>query len=289
LFNQRIHGKWILAGEHSILRGGKALVFPVKTRYLDFNFNEDGDKLILNMNTDNPELVDTFWKVFDQALSALQVKRTDLKGVLSLKSNIPVGAGMGASATLCVGLAQFFKFQGYLEPQNLYMFAKSLENIFHGESSGIDIAVALHNQAIEFSRPDQVVFFKPKWEPLIYLSYCGKKGITSDCVKRVQELLKTNPEKGQKLDNQMQLAVEKTKAALLDPEKKSLLIEGINLALDCFINWDLLSQELHSHMSELRAHGALAVKPTGSGQGGFVLSLWDNDIAPKKLNLIKAY
>lgn len=40
-------------------------------------------------------------------------------------------------------------------------------------------------------------------------------------------------------------------------------------------------------MNRLTAEGALAVKPTGSGGGGFVLSLWDRQ-PPESLELLRA-
>ena len=36
-----------------------------------------------------------------------------------------------------------------------------------------------------------------------------------------------------------------------------------------------MSEGLQQHMNHLLSSGAIAVKPTGSGGGGFVLSLWE--------------
>ena len=53
------------------------------------------------------------------------------------------------------------------------------------------------------------------------------------------------------------------------------LAESINNAADCFTQWGLISTPLKQHMLRLREMGAIAVKPTGSGGGGYVLSLWE--------------
>jgi mevalonate kinase len=68
------------------------------------------------------------------------------------------------------------------------------------------------------------------------------------------------------------------KQALAEDAPDSLfrLAEAINTAADCFFQWGLISESLQHHMQTLFDAGALAVKPTGSGGGGFVVSLWEN-------------
>lgn len=285
----KTHGKWILAGEHSVLRGGRALVFPIASRFLEFSF-EAGDELKLEIEHSNTDLEMAFWGVLEKALQNLGLTRQQVQGTLSLKSNIPVGAGMGASATLCVSLAKWLTALGYLPESEQYEFSKNLENLFHGESSGVDVAVALNNQGLEFQRPQSMEFFKPNWQPHFYLSYCGKRGVTADCIRRVQNLINENPKLGEDIDQRMQKAVNLAKEALLKNQAIDSLKDSMELACDCFNSWGLLSAELHDHMLLLKDHGALACKPTGSGDGGFVLSLWSE--APQgewaQKSLIKA-
>ena len=90
----RTHGKWILAGEHSVIRGGEALVFPVQNRFLDFRFTPGSD-MNLTIEHENSDLELAFWGVFEKALQALNLNRGDVSGSIELASNIPVGAGMG--------------------------------------------------------------------------------------------------------------------------------------------------------------------------------------------------
>ncbi len=271
----RTHGKWIFAGEHTVLRGGEALVFPVQSRFLDFKFEEGGGSLELDIASQQPGLEMAFWGVLEKALQFLSIDREELKGRISLKSNIPVGAGMGASATLCASLARFFVALGKLNKSGAYEFAKSLEDLFHGESSGVDVAVALENKPLRFKRPNFMESFTPSWSPHFYLSYCGKKGVTSDCIKRVQTFIKEKPRLGEDLDQRMKDAVKKAFLGLRGSQNIELLRESIDQAGSCFREWGLVSRELDSHMLALKKAGALSVKPTGSGDGGFVLSLWE--------------
>lgn len=280
LLKFRTHGKWILAGEHSVLRGNSALVFPVESRHLDFSFEPGDSGLELVIDEEFAELERAFWKVLDKALGMLDLKRSDMNGKIALSSDIPVGAGMGASATLCVSLARWLSGLGHLGGDQQYGFAKELENVFHGESSGVDVAVALNNQAMEFRRPNVMKSFFPTWQPHFFLSYSGVQGVTSECIEKVQRLFASDRSFAESIDLKMQRAVDLAKKGLTDITSQKSLVDAIALAGECFNDWDLVGPELQSHMSWLKSHGATAVKPTGSGYGGFVLSLWDSPELP---------
>ncbi|MGZ3768481.1 MAG: mevalonate kinase family protein [Bdellovibrio sp.] len=286
-FSCKSFGKWILAGEHAVLRGVPALVFPIQSRNLELNYSRGEQPLELRLVGDHgKDLQLLVWGVLEKACEIKNISRQSLKGVLLIESSIPVGAGMGASAALCVAITRWLGFLGYVQEREYYEFARNLENLFHGESSGVDIAVALTGEGLLFVRNGERKKFQPSWKPRWYISYSGKRGVTVDAVNKVKDLLLTDPGLGEALDAQMADAVEMALQALQKNANEGLPIleKAINLAAQCFEKWGLNNGEPANHIKWLKTNGALAVKPTGSGGGGYVLSLWDREPPLEILN-----
>jgi mevalonate kinase len=293
-FSCQAYGKWILAGEHAVLRGIPALVFPLKSRTLELQYTKSAQSLELSLQGNHgQELQLLVWGVVEKACEVLKISRAQLTGKLQITSTIPVGAGMGASAALCVGLTRWLGYLGYVQPDEFYEFARSLENLFHGESSGVDIAVALSGQGLRFVRDGARDVLRTQWQPNWYISYSGKRGVTVDAVNKVKDLIAKNPELGHSIDQTMKKSVLMAEEALQMPNEReglALLRQAIDLAGSCFAKWGLNEGAPAQHLESLLNEGALAVKPTGSGGGGYVLSLWNSEPSSKiKEELIRCF
>ncbi len=276
-------GKWILAGEHSVLRGSRALVFPLPSMQMNLVYEESDRDLVAHFQGSTGENYQIlFYGLVDRALEILGRPRKDLKGSVRLESNLPLGNGLGASAALCVAVGRWLAELGWVDFEKLEAFCRELENLFHGESSGVDVAVVLSGQPLCFSRfaPSEKLVIR--WKPYLYLSSSGQKGLTHACVQKVKDFIQVNPVVGQQLDEQMAQAVESMRELLMadcvDTEVSMMeMIRAINQARQCFEVWGLTEGAVEREMRMLQMAGAVAVKPTGSGAGGYVLSLWKSE------------
>ncbi len=283
-FSVMVHGKWILAGEHSVLRGCQAIAFPVYGKHLALTWSKAGAFSSSFGGDRGQEFQLLFSGVFDRALEILN-RPGDLRlkrGHFHVDSTLPVGAGLGASAALAVAVGRWFVSEGAIAESRLFEFCREIENLFHGESSGVDVAVAIESRGLLFSRQGGFTAFDPEWQPNWYISYSGARGITSECVTKVKQLIAKDADRGEKLDLKMRQAVGLAheslmqKAASADDARVRFekLVAAIKLSATCFDDWGLSNGELGRHMAWLSSSGAAAVKPTGSGGGGFALSLW---------------
>lgn len=278
-FHTQAFGKWILAGEHVVLRGSRALAFPLKACGLELRHSANDRRLrIHTTGLQNEILHACTQRALQRALELLDIGRSAMNGVLHIVNRLPCGAGLGASAALCVALARWFEGIGLVSPGAIQEFARQLENLFHGESSGLDIAVTLRERPVIFSPNSGAAEFKPAWIPGLFLSDSGARSVTRECVDKVKALLRQSPAEGESIDADMRKAVDQCAESLRENRHgaSASLADAINLAGRCFRRWGLIEQRLADHMEDLMLAGASATKPTGAGIGGYVLSLWSN-------------
>jgi mevalonate kinase len=293
-FETRAFGKWILSGEHTVLRGGEALVFPLKSKSLHLKFNPSVRDLHVEfLGPSGNEYQLLFNGLVERAIELLQIPRSALSGHIVLSSDLPVGGGLGASAALCVVVVKLLQRLDLLDEEKLFSFAHQLENLFHGESSGVDVAVSLGSKPLVFQRGYPVNVFEPVWWPNWYISYSGSRGLTSQCVEKVKNHFLLKQQWALEIDEMMKQSVEQIKQALWSSNSETRLIDlvkGIDRAKKCFESWSLTEGDVIREMNRLTSFGALAVKPTGSGGGGYVLSVWkDNPPSVLMKDLIPLY
>ena len=269
-----VPGKWILGGEHSVLRGVPALVFPLESRGVGLSYEEGGEPLTLVTDSPNGSSRALLGSVLDEAFEILGADRSKIRGRLIFKNSLLIGAGLGASASLCVSIGRWLCAIGVLNEENLLDFSVRLENVFHGESSGVDVAAVFHKRPLKYIRGEGVETLETRWTPHLYLKDSGARGVTSDCVALVKELHKTDPLEGARWDEIMRESVQDCERALKMEDGVLLLAQGMMKAQTCFQRWGLVSNDQNLALESLLHEGALATKFTGSGMGGCFLSLW---------------
>ncbi len=163
-------GKLILSGEHAVVKGAPAIAFAIdrfvathivpsdeppfkkldfiKTS-LDLRYHAFLKKSIkINQVIEKPEALIAYCVAqlknhFENNSENNTGKNTEPGFALSTQTNLPVGCGMGSSAALILSIYQALQgaFGFLLSTEAARELAIEAENLIHGKSSGLDIAI----------------------------------------------------------------------------------------------------------------------------------------------------
>ena len=144
------HGKMILIGEHAVVYGAKAVAMPVYGKNITLKVSEsEKDHIVVGGVDLTTKLIPLLSKTRSQ-LGLTEDQYFSVEGI----SSLPLGAGLGSSAALAVGLLKgVTKLKNIsLTTEELANMANELETIFHGSPSGLDAAVVAHDTPIIFEK-----------------------------------------------------------------------------------------------------------------------------------------
>lgn len=277
-----VPGKWVLAGEHAVLRGGRAIALPRHDIGLRMTFDPDASLSRLEVDPmPAQEVVQGLVAVLIEKTSkAKGVSVQEPKGILKLASTIPIGGGLGSSSALCVAMVRLMTGGLKLSTLEQIEWATELENRFHGRSSGMDVTVATLGRPILFARGPSYEKIEVSSLPTFRFHDTELRAKTLDCIERVSSIAKKDPALAERLDEQMKRSAIESVDALVAYDRgeteKALqsLAKAMNAAQECFEGWMLVPERVSELALKIKRSGALAVKLTGAGNGGFLVSLW---------------
>jgi mevalonate kinase len=268
-FATEVPGKWVLAGEHTVLRGGSAIALPHPEFRLRLMFTPGSGEPVIET-----ELLAIAKNWLEKRGVAMRIPR----GELQVTSTIPIGAGLGSSAALSVALARWILEIHTLSGSSRLEIdlARDLEDRFHGKSSGMDVAVVSLGVPIWFSMKDGAAPLGLRRLPKFVFADTGLRASTRDCIARVTALRISEPKRGETLDKDMALATLEILRGLQAADVGAAEVEiarGMKRAGDVFTAWGLVPDSAHELMRELEREGVLSPRITGAGGGGFIVGL----------------
>jgi mevalonate kinase len=276
-FETTTPGKWVLSGEHTVLRGGAAIALPHPEFKLKFYFEPSLESLSVIPDLASVATQDLL-RVARDWLKSHGITMLWPKGEIMIESTIPFGAGLGSSAAFSVAVARWILTSHDLPLTLEIELAKNLEDRFHGKSSGMDVSVVSLGRPILFSMKDGARILDLKKLPQFRFQDTGIRSSTRDCIERVEKLQSSNPELARDLDARMKIATAEMLEGLSDYEKNpkpslEKIVHAMNSSFEVFEAWGLNPPEVEPILSKEKHQGALASRLTGAGGGGVLVSV----------------
>ncbi|WKC88330.1 mevalonate kinase [Borreliella japonica] len=205
-------------------------------------------------------------------------------------SEIPIGVGLGSSASLSLCFAEYITSHFEYRDCNKILLANQIENIFHGKSSGMDIGLIDLGGTFYLEKKEDVLnSIKLKDSGFYFLIGAIKRDFTTkEIVVNLKKQLLSNSDLCVFIEK-LGLAVNNAFISFLNKDVYSLASE-MNIAHRCLKRLGLSNDTLNWLINRGLELGALSGKLSGSGKGGAFIFLFENlekaNAVQKKLNNI---
>ncbi len=288
----RAPAKIILCGEHAVVYGQPAIAVPFSALGAIVNAepNVHGGGLVI----DAQDIRQTFTltppaKTSEQittpngliyaaelTLRVLDLPVPDL--ILHIRSDIPIGGGMGSGAAVTTALIdELSRMLGKpLDRELLNTLVYDVEKMYHGTPSGVDNTVIVFNQPVYFVRdqsPQPIAVGDAADSPMTLLvADSGLPGSTRETVAHVRRQYEVDPNRVQPLLKQIGVLVDQARSALAAGDWQAL---GTALNEDHALLQALgvSTAQLDRLTQAARAAGAFGSKLSGGGGGGNVIAV----------------
>jgi hydroxymethylglutaryl-CoA reductase len=274
-------GKVILLGEHAVVYDRHALALPLAMA-ARATVREVSSSVSLSI----PD-----WNIFEQwfpadsdlagaaAVAALIMKELGIGDrcfEIRVRSRIPIGMGLGSSASFAVALIRAFDrlLKAKRSDEEINRLAFRCEEIAHGAPSGIDNYLATFGRPVLFSKGEQgsteeVVL---RETPPLLIAVSGSQGITKDMVAGVRTRYERNEAVFSRIFDEID-QISRTGAAALENCDYEQLGALMNVCHGLLNAIEVSTPELEHMIDVARGAGAIGAKLTGAGGGGSIIAL----------------
>lgn len=277
------HSKLILVGEHAVVHGQPAIAIPFPLIGVESSVESHVGDVYLDSSLYSgpvdlaPKHLSGVVHTVKRTFELLKIPFKDI--LIRVQSSIPPGKGLGSSASVAISIAKaLFKYvnQTYTNEQLLYL-ANISETYAHGAPSGIDPLTITSKSPIWYMKDAPIDYIMPKGEFHFVVADSGEEADTKTAVSTVSSLLKATPQKiynkieriGE-ITHEVRDALEKASKSmlgtLLDEAQKNLEAIGVS------------NETLNNLINFVKEQGALGAKLTGSGNGGCIIALAQNEL-----------
>ncbi|MET1101879.1 MAG: mevalonate kinase [Pyrodictiaceae archaeon] len=291
--------KVILFGEHFVVEGKPAIVAAVdlyaRVKAFDIRSSivEAYSKNLSARGIVWPECSDSKLCFIGEIIKGVGIELGRIwPARLIIDSEIPMGSGMGSSASVSVAATAAYLGLASLRPSPSILERIALygERLIHGKPSGVDVAIAVHGGVLFFRR-DKGVLRKltPRLDGVVLI--VADSGIVRNTGIAVKLVLERKKRLGKIGDNVYSLAEEIVMEAMkaLESGDVTRLGELMDLNHGLLNAMGVSTPELERLAYEARKAGALGAKITGAGLGGSIIALAEEDKAENIVKALKRY
>jgi len=288
------YGKTILFGEHFVVYGFPAIASALGSyTTADVKVIDGKGWEVIDQRPATPGYKEKKYNEAMQAIkNVIEYMNIDVgcqKLEITFSGDLFAASGVGASAAQATSLARAINdsFTLMLDDEKINEAAYEGEKAYHGTPSGIDNTASTYGGLIWFvknlsgGKNIMEVLQSPKKMPLV-IANSGITASTTKVVSDVRSLKEANPEKFGKIFNDYEELSKKAKNALLNGDDISignLMNQNHRLLQEITV-----SGEINDKLVEIALNnGALGAKMTGTGRGGLVIALAENDEIQKNI------
>jgi len=293
------YGKAILFGEHFVVYGLPSIVSALGAyTTADVKVVKGNGWTIKDQRPATPGYKEQKHNEAMQSIANiinhLQVDIENQRLEISFAGDLIAASGVGASAAQCTSLARALSetFNLNLDDEKINEAAYEGEKAYHGTPSGIDNTASTYGGLIWFVKnlgagKNTMDLLQSPRKMLIVIANSGITASTTEVVADVRRLREENPEKIEKIFGEYRKLVEAAKKALLEGDIAT--IGNLMNQNHRMLQQITVSGEINDELVEIALeNGAIGAKLTGTGRGGLVIGLAENeDIQEKIVNVIE--
>lgn len=282
------HGKIIWFGEHAVVYHYDAIALPVTPLTVSIKMTPSNKTFLQSSFYQGPLEEDSLLKGFFMLHQALKEKLPLRDVQVELDTQLPVGAGLGASAAIASAwvMAAYDLTDQPLDAKTHFELIQVSEAYFHDKPSGIDAMMTLSNDAIRYKKEQNPVSVDVNLNAYLTVVYSNQKGLTKEAIQTIADLMnqKDYQKRMAKLGSQTEKALQAL--AQKDLSRLGTLMTQSHELLKRFKVSHPVLDELVNHALKMNALGA---KLSGGGLGGVMIALFDDlKKAQHYLNAVKS-
>lgn len=270
----RAFAKVILFGEHAVVHGRHAIAAALDRGATASASPMEGASRLSMQPWGRVTTVDGDDEVARAFASVLDAVGGSDSVDVSVEVAVPGGAGLGCSAAIAVAIARAVaEARGVtLTDDAAASCANAWERVFHGNPSGVDVAVAAHGGVIKFQRGAEARPVTPGGVMELAVVSTGEPSSTKPMVEAVARQLARRPQVVERtFDGIDTLALKGAQAIEAGRWYEVGQMMDLNHAL---LSSLLVSTEKLEEVCRLaREAGAMGAKLTGGGGGGCAIAL----------------